>query len=150
MWYLEDYWVGKTIESVDRYLVTEEEIMEVGRRWDPRPFHTDPEAAAKSFFGGVVACSAHLFAIVSWLAHHMEEPTVAVSGLGWNNIKMHAPVRPNDEIYSKVKCLEARPSKKQPDCGVVTVQNNLFNQRGELVYTAECSFLVLRRPAEKS
>jgi acyl dehydratase len=80
----------------------------------------------------------------------MEEPTVAVSGLGWNNIKMHAPVRPNDEIYSKVKCLEARPSKKQPDSGVVTCQNNLFNQRGELVYTAECSFLVLRRPKQES
>jgi acyl dehydratase len=66
MWYLEDYWVGKTIESVDRYIVTEEEIMEVGRRWDPRPFHTDREAAAKSYFGSLVACSAHLFAIVSW------------------------------------------------------------------------------------
>jgi acyl dehydratase len=76
----------------------------------------------------------------------MEEPTVAVSGLGMNNIKMHAPVRPNDEIYSKVKCLEARPSKTQPDCGIVTAQNNLFNQRGELVFTAEVSFLVMCRP----
>lgn len=146
MWYLDDYRVGKIIESVDRYLVTEEEIMEVGRRWDPRPYHTDREAAAKSLFGSLVACSAHLFCIVSWLAHHMEEPTAAVSGLGWNNIKMHAPVRPNDEIYSKVKCLEARPSKTQPGCGIVTAQNNLFNQRGELVFTAEVSFLVMCRP----
>lgn len=150
MWYLEDYWIGKTTESVDRYLVTQEEIMEVGQRWDPRPFHTDPEAAAKSFYGGLVACSAHLFCMVCWLGHHVEEPTAGVAGLGWDKIRIHAPVRPNDEISCKVKCLEARPSKTQPEYGVVTLQNNLFNQRDELVYTAECSFLVLRRLKEKS
>jgi len=146
MYYQEDFVVGQVGECVEKYVVTEDEIMEVGRRWDPRPFHTDREAAAKSFFGGLVACSAHLFAILCWLSHHMEEPTAGVSGLGWNNIKMHAPVRPNDEISCKVKCLESRPSKKQPDCGIVTVQNDLFNQKGELVYSAECSFLVMRRP----
>ena len=146
MWYLEDYWIDKIIPSVEPYRVTEEEIIEVGHRWDPRPYHTDPAAAAGSLFGGVVACSAHLFCIVSWLAHHVEDHTAAVTGLGWNNIKMHAPVRPGDEISLKALCIEARPSKTRPDCGVVTCRDELLNQRGELVFQADISFLMERRP----
>ena len=146
MLYQEDFKVGTWRESKESYLVTEDEIIEVGRRWDPRPFHIDRDAAADSLFGGLVACSAHLFAIVSWLAHHMEAPTAGVAGLGWDKIKMHAPVMAGDRISCKVKCLESRPSSSQPGCGVITVFNELYNQRDELVYTARCSFLVQRRP----
>jgi acyl dehydratase len=146
MLYQEDFKVGTWRESTDSYLVTEEEIMEVARRWDPRPFHTDRDAASKSLFGGLVACSAHLFAIASWLAHHMEQPTAGVAGLGWDKIRIHAPVMAGDRISCRVQCLESRPSGSQPGCGVVTVFNELYNQRDELVYTAQCSFLVERRP----
>ena len=93
-----------------------------------------------------MACSAHLFCIVSWLAHHVEDDVAAVSGLGWNNIKMHAPVRPGDEISLKALCIESRPSQTRPDCGVVTCRDDLFNQRGELVFQADISFLIMRRP----
>ena len=146
MWYQEDYRVGEIIKSLEPYRVTEEEIIEVGRRWDPRPYHTDPAAAAGSIFGSVVACSAHLFCIVSWLAHHVDEDVAALSGLGWNNIHMHAPVRPGDEISLKAVCLEARPSKSRPDCGVVTCRNDMYNQRQEMVFSAEVSLLVKVRP----
>jgi len=146
MWYQEDYKVGHVIESVEPYSVTEEEIIEVGKRWDPRPFHIDPAAAAQLPFGGVIACSAHLFCILSWLSHHMEDDTAAVAGLGCNNVRMHAPVCPKDKISLKARCLESRTSKKQPGVGVITVQNNLFNQQGEKVFSAEVSFLVKCRP----
>ena len=146
MLYQEDFKVGTWRESTDSYLVTEEEIMEVARRWDPRPFHTDRDAASDSLFGGLVACSAHLFAIASWLAHHMEQPTAGVAGLGWDKIRIHAPVMTGDRISCRVQCLESRPSDSQPGCGAVTVYNELYNQREELVYTAQCSFLVERRP----
>ncbi len=56
------------------------------------------------------------------------------------------PVMAGDEISCRVQCLESRPSDSQPGCGVVTVFNELYNQRGELVYTAQCSFLAQRRP----
>lgn len=146
MLYLEDFKVGTWRESTESYLVTEDEIIEVARRWDPQPFHIDREAASDSLFGGLVACSAHLFAIASWLAHHMEDPTAAVAGLGWDKIRIHAPVMAGDEISCRVQCLESRPSSSQPGCGVITVFNELYNQREELVYTAQCSFLARCRP----
>jgi acyl dehydratase len=55
MQYYEDLEPGTTTRGTLEYLVTEEEILEMGRRWDPQPFHTDPVAAEDSPFGGLVA-----------------------------------------------------------------------------------------------
>ena len=41
-----------TSESV---LVTEEEILEFARRYDPQPIHTDAARAASGPFGGLIA-----------------------------------------------------------------------------------------------
>jgi itaconyl-CoA hydratase len=74
----------------------------------------------------------------------------AVAGLGWDKVRMYAPVMADDEISCKVMVLEARLSKSRPDCGVITVQNDLYTQRNELVYSAQNSFLILRHPSEAS
>jgi len=150
MYYLEDFVVGESYETKGRYIITEDEIIEIGQRWDPQPFHIDREAALNSVFGGLIACSIHLFAIVCWCGHQLDESIAAVAGLGWDKVRMHTPVMAGDEISCKVKVLEARVSDSQPDCGVVTLQNDLSNQRNELVYSAQNSFLILRRPSESS
>ncbi len=150
MYYLEDFKVGQSYEPKGRYTITEDEIMEIGQRWDPQPFHIDREAALNSVFGGLIACSIHLFAILCWFGHRLDESIAAVAGLGWDKVRMHMPVKVGDEISCKVKILEARLSNNRPDCGVVTLQNDLFNQRNELVYSAQNSFLILRRPNESS
>jgi len=146
MYYLEDFEVGMSYAPRGRYIITEDEIIEIGQRWDPQPFHIDREAAINSVFGGLIACSIHLFAIVCWFSHQLDQSVAAVAGLGWDRVRMHTPVKVGDEISCKVEILEARPSNSRPDCGVVTVQNELFNQRRELVYVAQNSFLILRRP----
>jgi acyl dehydratase len=146
MYYLEDFEVGMSYAPGGRYIITEDEIIEIGKRWDPQPFHIDREAASNSVFGGLIACSIHLFAIVCWFSHQLDESVAAVAGLGWDKVRMYTPVKVGDEISCKVKVLEARPSNSRPDCGVVTVQNDLFNQRQDLVYSAQNSFLILRCP----
>ena len=150
MYYLEDFKGGKSYEPKGRYIITEDEIMEIGQRWDPQPFHIDHEAASNSVFGGLIACSIHLFAIVCWFSHQLDESVAAVAGLGWDKVRMHTPVKAGDEISCKVKILEARLSNSRTDCGVVTVQNDLFNQRNELVYSAQNSFLILRSPSKSN
>ncbi len=49
--YFEDIKAGDNYSFPEQYTVTEEEIIEMGERWDPQPFHTDPDAAKKSIFG---------------------------------------------------------------------------------------------------
>jgi len=146
--YLEDYVPGDCSEVVASYLVTEEEIIEVGKRWDPQPFHTDKQAAADSFFGGLVASSVHLFAASVWLGYQLETRAAAVSALGFRELSWHAPARPGDRLTLRTETLSARESKSRPDCGVVESRSRVFNQDGELVFSFIGAALMRKRPAE--
>ena len=52
--WFDDFRVGEQLAFGD-YLITEEEIVDFARRYDPQPFHLDHEAARASHFGGLVA-----------------------------------------------------------------------------------------------
>ena len=148
MRYFEDLNIGDEVIFEDEYCVTEEEIIEVGQRWDPQPFHTDPVAAKESIFGGLVASSAHIFSIYVRIGNTpMDEDKyiASVSALGFNNLQWHAPVRPNDVIKSGYKIIESRESKSKPNLGVVKASNRVFNQNDETVFTLECTFLVSKK-----
>lgn len=147
--YFEDVSVGLEMTFDGVYHVTEEEIIEVGKRWDPQPFHIDPVAAQDSIFGGLVASSGHVFLI--WVSMgnddvDKDKAIKSVSALGFNNLQWHAPIRPGDAIRSSFRIIEARASKSRPELGVVKSDNRMFNQDNETVFTLECAFLVPKRP----
>jgi acyl dehydratase len=143
--YFEDMPVG-LVEPVDAtYLVTEAEIVEMGERWDPQPFHTDREAAAASIFGGLVASSVHLFGITARLGMQ-GRPKAAVSSLGFRDLQNHAPARPGDELSVSSTVVASRPSQSRPGTGVVTIRAELRNQHGELVFSFENTALYAGRP----
>ena len=151
MLFFEDVVLGQDITFDAVYHVTEEEIMEVGNRWDSQPFHIDPEAAKNSLFGGLVASSAHVFAIwVSMGSDDIDKDKAisSVSALGFNNLQWHAPIRPGDAIRSSFRITEARESKSRPELGIVNSANRMFNQDDETVFTLECAFLVKKRPTD--
>ena len=139
--YYEDLEVGSTGRGDLTYLVTAEEIMEVGRRWDPQPFHTDPALAKESVFGGLVASTVHLLAMLMSLGIK-GDPTAAVSSLGMTNLVNHAPARPGDELSARNVVTSRRLSNSRPGMGVVTFRNELSNQRGELVFSYEAIALI--------
>jgi acyl dehydratase len=144
--YFEDFVPGETESSSGTYLVTEAEIREVGERWDPQPFHVDPLAAARSAFGGLVASSVHLFAIrVALGSGPTEEPVAAVSALGFDKLRLHAPVRPGDELRTRATTLDRRVSGSRPGLGIVRSRCELINQREEVVFSDESAFLIERR-----
>ena len=128
--YLEDYAPGWSA-SGGSYEVTEEEILEMGQRFDPRSFHTDPRAARRSHFGGLVASGCHLFCIRSRLVHDQESGPALVAGLGLEAMDLPHPVRPGDRLSLRQECLEARRSRSRPDRGIVRLRSVVENQRGE-------------------
>lgn len=149
MKYYEDFPVGWVRTFDDTYLVSEEELREVGRRWDPQPFHVDPVAAADSAFGGLVASSAHLFAIATGLGQvgaRAAEPVAAVSALGFRNVVNHAPVRPGDVLHKSHEVLDARLSNSRPGLGIIVNRVELANQRDEPVFSFEIAALYECRP----
>lgn len=146
MKYFEDFTIGEVQQSPNTHLVTQEEIIEFGTRWDSQPFHVDPVAAEKSMFGGLVASSTHLFAIsVSlWSNHNVpaEEQTAAISALGFNSMKLRIPARPGDVLQSTSTVIEKRESKSRPNAGIVVIRDQIHNQNGETVFELENASLI--------
>ena len=52
--YFEDYVPG-AVHRFGEMRVTEQEIVDFARRYDPQDFHTDPAKAADTQFGGLIA-----------------------------------------------------------------------------------------------
>jgi acyl dehydratase len=144
--YFEDIEVGqKRIKSLT-YPVKKEEIIEFARRWDPRSFHIDEAAAVSSVFGGLVACSAHIFSILSWFGTHGDRRTASMAALGFDELHMRHPVRPNDTLSCTFTCLEKRKSRSKQDRGIVRTLASLSNQRNIEVFSAVITTMVAKRP----
>ena len=60
--YFDDCVVGEA-HAADSRTITASEIVEFASLWDPQPWHTDEDVAKASIFGGLTACSAHIFSI---------------------------------------------------------------------------------------
>ena len=56
--YFDDLPKGYTFEIASRTL-SEDDILGFARQWDPQFFHTDPEAAKASPYGGLIASGYH-------------------------------------------------------------------------------------------
>ena len=146
MKHFEDFNAGDEYNYEATYTVTEAEICEVGERWDPQPFHIDPVAAESSLFGGLVASSVLLHAILFALGNTPEkEATAALSILGFDNIRVRAPARPGHVLMLRDTVLECRVSNSRPELGIVRNRGELINQDGEVVYSCEGTYLVERR-----
>jgi acyl dehydratase len=144
--YFEDIEVGqKWVKSIT-YQVKKEEIIEFASRWDPRYFHVDPKAAVSSVFGGLVACSAHIFSILSWFGTHGERRTASMAALGFDDLHMRRAVRPDDILSCSFVYLEKRESKSKPDRGIVRTSASLSNQQNIEVFSAVITSMVAKRP----
>jgi acyl dehydratase len=146
MRYYEDIQSDGVVAAPGTYEITAEEIVEMGTRWDPQPFHIDPEAAKDSIFGGLVASSVHLFAIAVGLGHTRDEPTAAVTALGFKELQWHAPARPGDRLHLQSRVLSKRLSKSRPDCGIVESRSEVLNQDDALVFAYTSAALIRRKP----
>ena len=143
--WLEDIRVGDHFRSTD-YTLTEHEILDYARRYDPQPFHTDPVAARESIFGGLVASGWHTAAITMRLIAQSEVRIAGGSiGLGLEELRWLRPVRPGDTLHVEVEVLEVRPSRSHPDRGIVRFRNTTRNQAGEIVLTMVTALYVPRR-----
>lgn len=147
MRYFEDFIAGSQRFFSGSYEVTEQEIIEVGNRWDPQPFHVDKNAAQQSIFGGLVASSVHLFAMAVSLGNNVDvdDKCAAVSALGFNDMKLHGPARPGDQLRLKEIVGQCRPSNSRPDCGIIEVRNEIYNQHDELIFSFISAALIQRR-----
>ncbi|HEX6547698.1 MAG TPA: MaoC family dehydratase [Candidatus Dormibacteraeota bacterium] len=131
--YLEDFHAGQSFDLGESQ-VTQEEIIEFARRFDPQRFHVDPEAARESVFGGLIASGWHTASL--WMRGFTEvvlNQSHSLGSPGVEELRWLRPVRPGDRLRGRYTVLEVTPSSSNPGRGTLRAEGDFVNQEGEVV-----------------
>jgi len=145
----EDVVIGERKE-LGSYTFTEDEIIRFARKYDPQPFHVDPEVAARSPFGSIIASGWHTAAI--WMKLAVESrtfgPHEAASGIspGFEDLRWPKPVRPGMTLHYSTEVTAKRALASRPDRGLIITHNEARNDDGEVVMSFIGKVFAPRRP----
>ncbi len=136
-----DFHAGQVI-TLGPVSITEREIVDFARAYDPQPFHTDPEVAAGSRWGGLIASGWHTCAVAMRLAcDHLLAGSESIGSPGVAYIKWPAPLRPNQALTLRVEVLETRRSERRPELGILRWRWHLRQGDGRDVLELEATSL---------
>lgn len=142
---LEDFEVGDVYEHRPGRTV-----LEADNAWftlltmNTHPLHFDAAYAARTEFGRPLVNSCLTLAMVTGMSVS-DLSQKAVANLGWDKVRLTAPVFAGDTLYAESEVLEVRESKSRPTQGIVTVRTTGKKADGTTFLTFERSILVPRR-----
>lgn len=145
--FLEDFTVGDLYRHAHGRTITETD-----NTWftlltnNTHDIHFNADYASRTEFGRPLVVSTLTLAIVTGLSVS-DVSQNAVANLGWDDVKLTAPVFAGDTLYAESEVLEVRPSRSRRGQGLVKVRTRGFNQRDETVITYERTVLVYSRDA---
>jgi acyl dehydratase len=136
-----DFHAAQIIEAGPHH-VTEAAILAYAREWDPQWFHTDPVAAAKGRFVGLIASGWHTCAIAMRLgADACLEGSESFASPGIAYVKWPHPVRPGDALTLRASVISTRRASSQPTLGILRWRWQLYNASEREVLDLEATSL---------
>jgi len=140
--YFEDYVPG-SIYEFGSIKVEQEEMTDFAKRFDPQDFHTDPEAAGRTVFGGLIASGWHTAGLMMRLfTEHFLSRVASLSSPGVDELRWHHPVRPGDVLTIRVSVTEAVRSRSKPDRGILHSFIEVLNQNRQVVMSLKAINLI--------
>ena len=143
--YFEEFTVGDVYEHRPGRTITEADNI-----WfslltnNQHPLHSDNAYGAKSEFGRCLVNSCLTLSVVTGLSVS-DVSAKAIANLGWNDVKLKAPVFAGDTLYAESEVLSKRPSTSRPTQGVVTVRTRGRKQDGTVCIEFERTLLAPMR-----
>jgi acyl dehydratase len=143
--YFEDYIPGENHEF-GSITVEADEVIAFANRFDPQPFHTDPEAGKLSIYGGMIASGWHTAALMMRLfVDHYLSRIASLGSPGVDELRWLKPVYPGDVLSLLVTVIEANRSRSKPDRGIIRSDIQVLNQHHDIVMTMKAlNFLSCR------
>ena len=143
--FFEDFEVGDVYEHPLGRTVTEtDNIWTTLLTQNTADLHFDAHYAAQTEWGRPLVDSTFTLALVTGQSVTDVSQNV-MANLGWDEVRLPAPVFEGDTIYSDSEVLEIRDSNSRPNVGIVTVRTRGYNQDGVIVITFKRTLLVYRR-----
>ena len=131
------HWPGRTITATDNTWFT---LLTMNQH----PIHFDEEYARHTEFGKPLVNSALTLAIVAGMSvADVSQKTVA--NLGWDKIRLTAPVFAGDTIYAESEVIGKRESGSRKHHGIVTVRTTGKKADGTAFMSFERSMLIPMR-----
>ncbi len=144
----EDWSIGDTLDHQPHRTVTQTDNLLISTlTHNPQPLHLDADYAAGTEFGRIVVNGTFTFALMVGLSVGDTTLGTLVANLGYDKVRMPAPVFIGDTLRATSEVIGLRESKSRPDAGLVTFAHSMLNQRGETVCTCERTALVRRKGA---
>lgn len=128
--------LGRTVTQTDNIWFT---LLTV----NTNPIHFDAAYAARTEFKRPLVDSTFTLALVTGLS--VSDVSLNAINLGWDEVRLTAPVFEGDTLYAQTEILETRPSQSRPAMGIVKLRTIGFNQDGVTVIEFMRSIMVYRR-----
>jgi itaconyl-CoA hydratase len=128
--------VGRTVTQTDNIWFT---LLTVNNN----PIHFDSHYAERTEFKKPLVDSTFTLALVTGLS--VTDVSMNAVNLGWDEVRLPAPVFEGDTIYAQSEVVDTRESKSRPHMGIVKVRTTGFNQEGTVVIQFLRTLLVYKR-----
>jgi itaconyl-CoA hydratase len=143
-WY-DDFREGDVYEHRPGRTVTEtDNVWFTNLTMNTHPLHFDAAYAAKSEFGRPLVNSTFTLALVGGMSV-ADTSQNAIANLGWDKIRLTAPVFVGDTLYAESRVIEKRESRSRPNQGIVRIETTGRKADGTVFMTYERAFLIPRR-----
>ena len=145
--YFQEFNIGDTVTSAARTITEADIVGFAALSGDWNAIHVDAEFARSSMFGERIAHGLLGLAIASGLAVRLgfiEDTVIAFMGLDW---KFRAPIKIGDTIHVQAQIAEKKPMPRLGG-GLVTLNVEVLNQRGETTQKGTWSMLMKLKPTE--
>ena len=131
------HWPGRTISETDNTWFT---LLTMNKH----PVHFDHNYARGQMFGQPLVNSTLTLSVVAGMSV-WDTSQNAIANLGWESIKLPAPVYIGDTLYAESEIKAVRESKSRPDAGIVTFETRAFKQDNTLVMSYQRTILVKKK-----
>jgi acyl dehydratase len=147
--YYEEFSVGQIFEHPIRRTITEfDNVMFTTMTHNPALLHLDEEYCKEhSEFGQRIVNSCFTLGLMTGITVGDTTLGTTVANLGWDEVRMPAPLFHGDTIHVESEVLEMRQSKSRRDNGIVIFEHRAFNQHNKLVAICKRSALMMCKPA---
>lgn len=142
--YFEDFEVGEEAMTAGRTITETDIVNFAGITGDWNEIHTNKELAERSMFKQRIAHGALIFSISTGLSVRLGQTADTVLAFyGLDRLRFVKPTFIGDTIHVRQK-VEAK-SERDQSSGIITMLNDVINQRDEVVLSYTAKVLLKRR-----